>query len=72
MTTPQALGAPSVRAERLKRQTGYAVLKSLDNGATWSAPVEVNTFPITSASLGRYACGNSGAGHGSSCPTAAC
>ena len=59
----QALGAPSARAERLKRQTGYAVLKSLDNGATWSVPVEVNTFPITSASLGRYACGNSGAGH---------
>ena len=60
---PQALRSPALRAERLKRQTGYALLTSRDNGATWSDPVEVNTFPITSASLGRYACGNSGAGH---------
>jgi hypothetical protein len=49
--------------ERLKRQTGYAVLKSKDGGKTWTNPIEVNTSPIASSALGPYACGGSGAGH---------
>jgi len=54
---------PPGMPERLKRQTGYAVLKSKDNGATWTDPIEVNTNPIASSSLSWYACGGSGAGH---------
>ena len=54
---------PPGMPERLKRQTGYALLKSKDNGATWSDPIEVNTSPIASTSLSWYACGGSGAGH---------
>jgi hypothetical protein len=49
--------------ERLKRQTGYAILKSKDNGDIWSEPIEVNTSPVASSSLSAYACGGSGAGH---------
>jgi hypothetical protein len=56
-------GPPPGMPERLKRQTGYALLKSKDNGNTWSKPIPVNTSPITSASLSPYACGGSGAGH---------
>jgi hypothetical protein len=60
----QMLGMPPPgMPERLKRQTGYALLKSTDNGATWSEPIEVNTSPIASSSLSPYACGGSGAGH---------
>lgn len=54
--------APPGMPERLKRQTGYALLKSSDNGRTWSDPIEVNTSPIASSSLSWYACGGSGAG----------
>ncbi len=60
----QLLGmAPPGMPERLKRQMGYALFKSRDNGATWTGPVEVNTNPIASSSLSPYACGGSGAGH---------
>ncbi len=60
----QALGMPPPgMPERLKRQTGYALLKSKDNGKTWTDPIEVNTNPIASSSLSPYACGGSGAGH---------
>ncbi|MHA2288710.1 MAG: sialidase family protein [Promethearchaeota archaeon] len=60
----QALGMPPPgMPERLKRQTGYAVLKSKDSGQTWSDPIEVNASPIASSSLSAYACGGSGAGH---------
>ena len=60
----QMLGMPPPGfPERLKRQTGYALLKSKDNGNTWSDPIEVNTSPIASSSLSAYACGGSGAGH---------
>ena len=60
----QALGLPPPgMPERLKRQTGYAILKSSDDGNTWSEPVEVNTNPVHSSVLGPYGCGGSGAGH---------
>ena len=60
----QCLGMPPPgMPERLKRQTGYAILKSKDNGETWTDPIEVNTSPIASSSLSAYACGGSGAGH---------
>ena len=60
----QALGLPPPgMPERLKRQTGYAILKSSDDGNTWSEPVEVNTNPVHSSVLGPYSCGGSGAGH---------
>lgn len=49
--------------ERLKRQTGYAVFKSTDNGHSWNGPRPVNTYPIAAAGEGPYACGTSGAGH---------
>lgn len=60
----QSLGMPPPgMPERLKRQTGYALLKSADNGNTWTDPIEVNTNPVASSSLTWYACGGSGAGH---------
>ena len=60
----QMLGLPPPgMPERLKRQTGYVLLKSKDGGNTWTEPIEVNTSPIASSSLSPYACGGSGAGH---------
>ena len=60
----QTLGAPPPgRPERLKRQTGYAILRSDDLGETWSEPVPVNTAPIASEGLMPYSVGGSGAGH---------
>ena len=60
----QVLGMPPPgMPERLKRQTGYVVLKSKDGGITWTDPKEVNTSPVASSSLAPYACGGSGAGH---------
>ena len=60
----QMLGMPPPgMPERLKRQTGYALLKSRDGGNTWTDPIEVNTNPVASSALGPYACGGSGAGH---------
>ena len=60
----QTLGMPPPgMPERLKRQTGYTLLKSRDDGITWTDPIEVNTSPIASSASGPYACGGSGAGH---------
>lgn len=60
----QMLGMPPPgMPERLKRQTGYALLKSSDNGDAWSDPIPVNTEPVGSSASGPYACGGSGAGH---------
>jgi hypothetical protein len=60
----QMLGLPPPgMPERLKRQTGYAVLKSSDEGDTWGEPIAVNTAPVNSQVLGPYGCGGSGAGH---------
>jgi len=60
----QTLGLPPPgMPERLKRQTGYALLKSRDGGRTWSEPIPVNTSPVPSSVLGPYGCGGSGAGH---------
>lgn len=60
----QALGLPPPgMPERLKRQTGYALLESSDDGSTWSEPIAVNTSPVHSSVLGPYGCGGSGAGH---------
>ncbi len=60
----QSLGMPPPgMPERLKRQTGYVVLKSKDYGETWTDPIEVNTSPVANSSLSAYACGGSGAGH---------
>ena len=60
----QMLGLPPPgMPERLKRQTGYVLLKSKDGGNTWTEPIEINTSPIASSSLSPYACGGSGAGH---------
>ena len=36
-------GPPPGRPERLKRQTGYSILRSDDLGETWSDPIPVNT-----------------------------
>lgn len=65
----QELGPPPGRPERLKRQTGYALFKSKDNGNSWIGPIPVNTSPVADSSmggyfgLGAYAVGGSGAGH---------
>ena len=73
----QSLGGPPPGIPgRLKRQTGYAILKSKDNGDTWTGPVPVNTSPVVDsgtsnprgnplASVGSAgnATGGSGAGH---------
>jgi len=56
-------GPPPGRRERLKRQTGYALCRSKDNGATWSDPIPVNTSPVADSGLGPYIVGGSGAGH---------
>ena len=62
----QSLGGPPPGIPgRLKRQTGYAILKSKDNGNTWTDPIPVNTSPVADSSLGRraYSVGGSGAAH---------
>lgn len=59
----QIIGPPPGRPERLKRQTGYALCRSSDNGATWQTGIPVNTAPMSESGLGRYVCGGSGAGH---------
>jgi len=60
----QALGGPPPgKRERLKRQTGYALVKSIDNGTTWSDPIPVNTNPIRESGREPNLCGGSGAGH---------
>jgi hypothetical protein len=59
----QVIGPPPGRPERLKRQTGYALCRSSDNGATWTTAIPVNTAPMSESGLGRYVCGGSGAGH---------
>ena len=59
----QVIGPPPGRRERLKRQTGYALCRSRDAGNTWSAPIPVNTAPMSENGLGPYVCGGSGAGH---------
>jgi len=51
------------KSERLKRQTGYALLRSTDNGESWEEPIPVNTSPISESGFGGYAVGGSGAGH---------
>lgn len=56
-------GAGSGGAERLKRQTGYAVFKSANRGRDWRGPIPVNTYPIAAAGNSPYMCGGSGAGH---------
>jgi hypothetical protein len=59
----QSLGPPPGVPERLKRQTGYALLKSKDNGNTWTDPIPVNTSPVEDSGPSRYTVGGSGAGH---------
>lgn len=59
----QTIGPPPGRAERLKRQTGYALCRSADGGTTWSAPIPVNTAPMADSGTGPYVVGGSGAGH---------
>jgi photosystem II stability/assembly factor-like uncharacterized protein len=56
-------GPPPGRAERLKRQTGYALLKSGDEGNSWGSPIPVNTAPMADSGLSHYIVGGSGAGH---------
>jgi len=57
------LAPPPGKPERLKRQTGYAILRSDDLGATWGDAVPVNTAPIAAEGLMAYSVGGSGAGH---------
>jgi len=61
----QALGGPPPgRPERLKRQTGYALFKSKDNGNKWAGPIPVNTSPVADWGDPNYhEVGGSGAGH---------
>ncbi len=59
----QELGPPPGMPERLKRQTGYALVRSEDDGETWSDPIPVNTSPVIESGLGPYSVGGSGAGH---------
>ena len=61
----QALGGlPPGKPERLKRQTGYAIFKSKDNGNTWTGPIPVNTSPVADWGDPRvHEVGGSGAGH---------
>ena len=56
-------GPPPGRSERLKRQTGYSLLKSKDDGETWHGPIPVNTAPMADSGLSHYIVGGSGAGH---------
>jgi len=56
-------GPPPGRPERMKRQTGYALMKSTDNGASWRGPIPVNTAPMADSGLSHYIVGGSGAGH---------
>jgi len=60
----QSLGMlPPGMLESVKRQTGYVVLESKDNGETWTDPIKVNISPIASLSLSPHTCGGSGAGY---------
>jgi hypothetical protein len=56
-------GPPPGRPERLKRQTGYALMRSTDQGLTWKGPIPVNTAPMADSGLSHYIVGGSGAGH---------
>ena len=56
-------GPPPGRPERLKRQTGYALMRSTDNGQSWQGPIPVNTAPMADSGLSHYIVGGSGAGH---------
>ena len=51
------------RHETKKRQTGYAVFKSTDDGRTWHGPVPVNTYPIADSGSAHYLAGGTGSGH---------
>jgi hypothetical protein len=54
----QSLGGPPPgRIGRLKRGTGKMLLKSKDNGNTWTNPIPMNTSPMDDSA------GSSGAGH---------
>lgn len=59
----QTIGPPPGRPERLKRQTGYALVRSSDGGRSWSEPIPVNTAPMADSGTGHYIAGGSGAGH---------
>jgi len=59
----QTIGPPPGRPERLKRQTGYAMCRSSDEGRSWDRPIPVNTAPMADSGTGHYIVGGSGAGH---------
>ena len=56
-----------IKSESLKRQTGYVLFKSKDNGNKWTGPIPVNTSPVANCGDPNYsggcAVGGSGAGH---------
>ena len=64
VNSPQSFGGTTPdKSERLKRQTGYSLLKSYDLGVTWDEPIPVNTSPISESGFAAYSVGGSGAGH---------
>ena len=63
-------GPPPGKPGRLRRQLGYAILKSKDNGNTWTDPIPVNTSPVPDwgisgpfPAVSMIGAGGSGAGH---------
>ena len=51
--SPQQIGGPPPgKPERFKRQTGYALFKSKDNGNNWTGPIPVNTSPMADLQVG--------------------
>ena len=63
-------GPPPGNPGRLRRQIGYAILKSKDNGNTWTDPIPVNTSPVPDwgvsgpfPAVSMIGAGGSGAGH---------
>ena len=64
VNSPQSFGGTTPdKSERLKRQTGYSLLKSYDLGVTWDEPIPVNTSPNSESGFAAYSVGGSGAGH---------
>ena len=61
---PQELGGgENYNHSLLRRQTGYSLFRSKDDGDTWEGPIPVNTAPVSRENSRECSVGGSGGGH---------